>query len=80
MIPPVISRFEEGGFGFSPYQGRAADLMSSMNVSEYGHSLTSPIWWMQQVLRRNDLELANFIEQGWNRHQDVVVLRRIATT
>jgi len=75
-VEDVVKAFDEGGFGFAPYGGRAADLMMSMQVSEYGHSLTSPEWWVRQLMRRDDAELANYIEQGWNNHQDVVVLRK----
>jgi hypothetical protein len=76
VVADIVRVFNGGGFGFAPYSGRAADLMTSMNVSEYGHSLISPEWWMRHLMQRNDAELVGYIEQGWNNHQDVVVLKK----
>jgi hypothetical protein len=76
QLASFTDTFNAGGYAFQPYVGRADAHMKSLNVSQYGLSLVSPIWWMGLVLQRNDVALVNYIEAGWNRHQDVLILKK----
>lgn len=74
----TIGVFDSGGYGFQPNTGETKKHMQRLSVSEYGLSLVSPSWWMRQILLREDVEIADYVEKGWNRHQDVIVLRKTA--
>lgn len=59
----VLDQYHNSGFGYVDYPGQ----------SGYGISLSSPTWIIGQALT-SDMRLAGYIEAGWDRHQDVLVL------
>ena len=55
------------GFSYAPYAGSV----------DYGISVCSPDWLMRYIGERlPDLDVVCFMEQGWDNHQDVVVLSK----
>jgi SAM-dependent methyltransferase len=65
-IASLLGSYSETGFGFAAY--RSSD--------RYGVSTSSPSWLASQLAACN-LRLVNYIELGWDSHQDVVGCTRV---
>jgi SAM-dependent methyltransferase len=62
----ILAGFDRGGFGYSDYAGATLS----------GMTLTSPPWICDRIVETPSLELVNYTERGWLRHQDVVACMR----
>jgi len=54
------------GFGFAPYPGHR----------RYGTTWSLPSYVMGQLEPLTDLRVVSFIERGWDRHQDVLIVQK----
>jgi SAM-dependent methyltransferase len=68
-IPAILKQYHTTGFGYEAYSAHA--------VQNYGTSISSPAWVIQQLMKVPQLRLASFTEEGWNHHQDVIVCARV---
>ncbi len=58
--------FNASGYGFGAYQ----------NDPEYGISVISKNWFEKYIILRNHAVLENFEERLWDRHHDIIVIRK----
>jgi len=66
----LANAVEWQGFSYAPYEGSV----------DYGISVCSPDWLMRYVAEcLPDLDVVCFMEQGWDNHQDVLVLTKRAS-
>jgi SAM-dependent methyltransferase len=63
----LIAQYLADGYGYRGYDGGAS----------YGVSLVARAWWENLLATRSSLRLQSFSESGWDRHQDVLVIRRV---
>lgn len=56
----------QSGFGYANYP----------DSNDYGVSLSLPSWVLRQLQSLPELSLISFREQGWDGHQDVVVIQK----
>ncbi len=61
----LLGQYLVDGYAYRGYSGNPA----------YGISLTARAWF-ETLLDGSALRLESYVEQGWDRHQDVLVLRR----
>jgi SAM-dependent methyltransferase len=61
------AQYLTSGYGYRGYDGSAS----------YGISLTARVWF-ETLLAGSGLRLQSYHKRGWDRHQDVLVLRRAA--
>jgi SAM-dependent methyltransferase len=67
-VPRILDEFDRDGFGYQKYP--------THTLQNYGISLSSPSWVMNQILEHTDLRVAMYTETGWDNHQDVVACVR----
>ncbi len=67
-VPAILRDYDESGFGYQGYRAHTH--------SNYGVSLSSPAWVMNQIMWQPGLRLVHYIEHGWDNHQDVVACMR----
>jgi hypothetical protein len=67
----LIAAYEQNGFGFEAYQGPPAAEGAEPTPSDYGVSITSPLWIRETAGRIGVLSEVYFRERGWDDHQDV---------
>ncbi len=67
-VPKILEEYDRDGFA---YQGYPAHVLQN-----YGISLSSPSWVMNQVLEHTSLKLMMYTERSWDNHQDVVACMR----
>lgn len=65
-LAPFLAVYETAGFSYLSYE----------HASDYGVSVASPGWVMQQIERFSDLKITAYIEKGWDNHQDVVACQK----
>ena len=63
----LLSQYLVDGYAYRGYSGDPA----------YGISLAARAWY-ERLFAGSALQLESYIEQGWDRHQDVLVIRRTA--
>lgn len=63
----MIEEADSTGYGFVGYKGSA----------EYGISLASLAWW-ERTINGTASEMVMLRERGWDRHQDVIAVKRVA--
>lgn len=63
----MIQEASATGYGFVGYEGN----------SEYGISLASLGWWECALGAINSSEIVLVRERGWDRHQDVIAIKRL---
>lgn len=63
----MIEEANSTGYGFVGYKGSA----------EYGISLASLAWW-ERTINDSASEVVILRERGWDRHQDVIAVKRVA--
>lgn len=64
----MINQEEAMGYGFAGYRGSV----------DYGISLVSLAWWERRLRLIENSEIVMLRERGWDRHQDVIAIRRSA--
>jgi SAM-dependent methyltransferase len=62
----ALQGYFERGYGYASYEGQ----------SGLGFSLTRPSWATAWVEGREDLKLLGYVEQGWDNHQDVLIVQK----
>ena len=67
VIDEITKDYRRDGFGYGDYP----------NQSNYGISLSYPPWVCAQLEEYPNLQLLNYTERGWNRHQDVIACIRV---
>jgi len=58
----MLRQYRSSGFGYLDYS----------QSKNYGVSVATPSWVMDQIHRHRELKLLSFAEMGWTDHQDVV--------
>lgn len=58
----LVRWYQRYGFAYMPYQAGG----------DYGISMSSPAWVVEQVGKLPDTRLVLFLEKGWHNHQDAV--------
>jgi SAM-dependent methyltransferase len=61
-----LNGYRESGFGYANYY----------HSNDYGISISSPSWVLQEIESFPDLSLVSFRPQGWDKHQDVFVAQK----
>jgi SAM-dependent methyltransferase len=64
---PIVEGVSRDGFGYADYPDR-----------EWGLSVSLPRWVMRTIEAMEDVRLLDYTERGWDDHQDVLILRKIA--
>lgn len=63
-VPDLLNEYDRDGFGYQRYPAHT--------LPNYGVSIASPSWVMNQLLTHTTLRLVTYIEHGWDNHQDVI--------
>jgi SAM-dependent methyltransferase len=64
----LLAQYYKTGFGYANYPGS----------SGYGVSVAAPAFVLSQLVRLADLKLITYHERGWDNHQDVVCIQKLA--
>jgi SAM-dependent methyltransferase len=67
-VTALLKEYYETGFGYADYPGAAG----------YGISVSSPAYVLSQLIALPDLKLISYHEKGWDNHQDIVCLQKLA--
>lgn len=67
-VTALLKEYYETGFGYADYPG----------VAGYGISVSSPAYVLSQLVALPDLKLISYQEKGWDNHQDIVCLQKLA--
>ncbi len=67
-VTALLKEYYETGFGYADYPG----------ASGYGISVSSPAYVLSQLVALPDLKLISYQEKGWDNHQDIVCLQKLA--
>jgi len=67
-VTALLKEYYETGFGYADYPG----------ASGYGISVSSPAYVLAQLVALPDLKLISYQEKGWDNHQDLVCLQKLA--
>ncbi len=67
QVAALIESCDRTGFGYAPYP----------NEGGFGLGIASPAWVCARLAELKTLELVNYTERGWDRHQDVVACLRL---
>jgi SAM-dependent methyltransferase len=70
MFSPIADAGARNGFGYADYP---ADQKIG-NQTRYGISVSLPSWVMARVETMESVRLLDYIERGWDNHQDVLML------
>jgi SAM-dependent methyltransferase len=68
VIPDLLEAFDRNCFAYNDYPAQV----------NYGISLSLPSWVCTQLGKLPALRLLTYMEQGWNKHQDVVACVRVS--
>lgn len=66
-LPRLLAAYKDKGFGYAPYPGSA----------DYGITLSSPSWVLEQIRQHSNLRVVLLNETGWDSHQDVYACMRV---
>jgi hypothetical protein len=64
----ILQQYDQTGFGYQVYPAHTH--------RNYGISLSSPAWVLQELLKQPGLRLLNYTEKGWDNHQDVIACKK----
>ena len=67
-VTALLKEYYQTGFGYADYPG----------ASGYGISVSSPAYVLSQFVALPDLKLISYQEKGWDNHQDIVCLQKLA--
>jgi SAM-dependent methyltransferase len=67
-VPRILEAYDRDGFGYQNYPGHT--------LQNYGITLSSPAWVMNQILEHTRLRVVMYTEKDWDNHQDVVACVR----
>jgi len=65
----ILKEYDQTGFGYQVYR--------THTHQNYGISISSPAWVLQELLKQPSLRLINYTEKGWDNHQDVVACMKV---
>ncbi|MCC6415002.1 MAG: class I SAM-dependent methyltransferase [Opitutaceae bacterium] len=66
QVATLLHDYQSGGFGYVPYEA----------TPEYGFSLASPAFVIDQLMDCSTWKLLHYHEAGWDRRQDVIALQK----
>ena len=69
-LPRVLAAYDRKGFGYAPYPCSP----------DYGITLSSPAWVLEQIQQYPNLRMVLLSEMGWSNHQDVYACVRVKNT
>ncbi len=67
-LPRIVASYDATGFGYADYPKQGG----------YGVSASSPEWLMREVAKLPNMQIVNFSERFWDRHQDVLACIKTA--
>jgi len=67
QVATILKGYDSRGFGYA--------RQSSPAEGDWGLSVSRPSWVVSQLEGRRGLDMLAYWERGWDRHQDVVLLR-----
>jgi SAM-dependent methyltransferase len=70
---PIAEGVARGGFGYAEYP----DDRDRLGQESWGVSVSLPEWVTRTVDAMDDVRLLDYMERGWDNHQDVLILRKI---
>jgi SAM-dependent methyltransferase len=70
---PIAEEVRREGFGYADYRDRGARL----GQEKWGISVSLPRWVMQTIEEMEDVRLLDYMERGWDNHQDVLILWKV---
>jgi SAM-dependent methyltransferase len=70
---PIAEGVTREGFGYADYPDRGDQL----GQESWGFSVSLPRWVMRTIDAMEDVRLLDYMERGWDNHQDVLILRKI---
>jgi SAM-dependent methyltransferase len=70
---PIAAAITRDGFGYAEYP----DAGDRLGQESWGLSVSLPEWVMRTVDAMEDVRLLDYMERGWDNHQDVLILRNI---
>jgi ketosteroid isomerase-like protein/SAM-dependent methyltransferase len=76
-LEPMLDSYRRGGFGYADYEW--ARERRREGRPGFGQCVSSPAWTCKQLERFEDLRLVTYLEQGFDRVQDVVACARPVT-
>lgn len=65
----ILATYDRNGFAYQNYP-------PPNRLPHYGISLASPPWILERILQQPGFRLINYIEKGWDNHQDVIACVR----
>jgi SAM-dependent methyltransferase len=73
VFGPVAAGVAREGFGYADYP----DHGDRLSRGSYGLSVSLPRWVMRTVETMEDVRVLDYMERGWDNHQDVLILRKL---
>jgi len=73
VFAPIARSVEREGFGYADYS--LPDERAGQR--SYGLSVSLPSWVMRAVEPLREIRVLDFVERGWDDHQDVLIVRKI---
>jgi len=73
LFENILRDVSADGFGYIDYE----DSGSLLGQQSYGFSVSLPSWVMSIVEGMDDVRLLDYVERGWDNHQDVLIMRKI---
>ena len=73
VFAPIARSVERDGFGYADYSLPA----ERGGQRTYGLSVSLPSWVMHAVEPLPEIRVLDFVERGWDDHQDVLIVRKI---
>ena len=73
VFTPIVEGVTRDGFGYADYPDRRARL----GQESWGFSVSLPQWVMRTVEAMEDVRLLDYMERGWDNHQDLLILRKM---
>jgi SAM-dependent methyltransferase len=70
---PIAEGVAREGFGYAEYP----DQRDRLGQESWGVSVSLPEWVARIVDAMEDVRLLDYMERGWDNHQDVLILRKI---
>lgn len=74
VFTPITEGVAHGGFGYADYP----NLYQRVGQAHFGISVSLPSWVLRTIEAWPEVRLLDYIERGWDNHQDVLVLRKTA--
>jgi SAM-dependent methyltransferase len=70
---PIAEGVSSDGFGYADYPDRRAQV----GHGSWGLSMSLPRWVTRTIETMENVRLLDYMERGWDNHQDVLILRKI---